>query len=95
MAIATVVAIVVGVAGVWIYRLRVVVSVMATIVLTAVGAALLAGAVLTLQSYLTGGFNNIGTTLLLVVAGFISVPATALTAALAVLYIRERSHASA
>jgi len=88
-------AIVTGIVGVWLHRLRTVVSAFATVGYLVVGATIVLGAVTTLQDAAAGGFANIGAGLLLLVGSVLAVPATALAVTLAAFYLRSRRYAVA
>ncbi len=78
-----------GIAGVWLHRIRVVVSALATIGYVLVGTVLAVGAGATLHDAAQGGFANIGASMLLLVGAVIAVPATALTLALTFFVVRD------
>ncbi len=78
-----------GIAGVWLHRIRVVVSVLATLGYLLAGAILTVGAAATLHDAAQGGFANIGAAMLLLVGAVIALPALALTLALAFFVVRD------
>lgn len=83
VAAASAVAVVAGVVGVWLHRVRGIVSVGATVWLSIVGAVLIVGAVGNLSAAAQGGFNNIGASLLLIVGAILLIPSIALGITLA------------
>ena len=78
-----------GIAGVWLHRIRLVVSLLATLGYLLAGAILTAGAAATLHDAAQGGFANIGAAMLLLVGAVIALPALALTLALAFFVVRD------
>lgn len=93
--VASAIAVVVGILGVWLHRLNVVVSLVATIGSVVVGSVLLVGVWGTLQAAAEGGFNNIGASLLLIVGAVALIPSIVLAGLLVVSYRNDRLHATA
>ncbi|OAH50224.1 hypothetical protein [Microbacterium oleivorans] len=78
-----------GIAGVCLHRIRVVVSLLATLGYLLAGAILTVGAAAILHDAAQGGFANIGAAMLLLVGAVIALPALALTLALAFFVVRD------
>lgn len=78
-----------GIAAVWLHRIRVVVSILATLGYLLAGAILTVGAAATLHDAGQAGFANIGAAMLLLVGAVIALPALALTLALAFFVVRD------
>ena len=79
-----------GIAGVWLDRIRIVVSVIATLAYLVVGVVLTVGGGATLYDAAQGGFANIGAGMLLLAGLVLVAPATALAVTLAFFVVRDR-----
>lgn len=95
MAATSAVAIITGIASAWFSRLAKPIATLTTIGFAIAGGFLGTGALANLFDYISGGSNNIGATLLLMVGAVVAIPATAGAVMLAVMHPRKRPRVDA